>query len=185
MKGYIHRKLTKDKKIITGYHAQDYRVDDELSLPIESNPKNAWLGVGFYFWVEEEFAHYWGQDFKKESTGYYDIYKGDIEEENLLNASFSELGYFTFRNSIEYVLEHFRMKGMKLDLVKVNRFLADHIWSRLGVDGIIYDDLPNNPPGKERTYSEIPPLYYKKRIQIVVFNVKIIRKFALYKSELC
>ena len=64
------------------------------------------------------------------------------------------------------------MKASKIDVTldKVHRFLADKVWPELEITGIIYDDLPHNVPAKARLYSEIKPLYYKKRIQIVVFN---------------
>ena len=50
----------------------------------------------------------------------------------------------------------------------------------LGITGIIYDDKPTNPKNKNRVYSEIPDLYYKKRIQVVLFNLKNISNFELY-----
>ena len=52
--------LIGSKKTVTGYHSQEYRPT-ELTKPIKSFV-NTWLGVGFYFWAEETYAHYWGQD---------------------------------------------------------------------------------------------------------------------------
>jgi hypothetical protein len=54
----------------------------------------------------------------------------------------------------------------------------------LNICGIIYDDKPNNPAKKrDRIYSQIPDLYYKKRIQVVSFKLKNIHNFALYLDE--
>jgi len=74
-------------------------------------------------------------------------------------------------------------KGQDVDLQKVHRFLSDNIWKKMGIEGIIYDDLPSNPRHKGRVYSEIPDLYYKKRIQVVIFDLKNIRDFSIFFEE--
>ena len=55
--------LIGDKTFVKGYHAQEYRPT-ELTKPIRCFDKSAWLGLGFYFWLEVIYAHYWGQDKK-------------------------------------------------------------------------------------------------------------------------
>jgi hypothetical protein len=180
----IHRLIRKNIRYITAFHTQEWRPVG-LDSPIEGKPEEAWLGVGYYFWVEIEFAHFWGQDRKKSRTGFYDIYKAEIEETDLLNASFDEKTYFRFRQMIEDTISHFNAKRRQISLLKVNRFLADNFWGKHNVKGIIYDDLPQNNPSKGRFYSEIPPLYYKKRIQIVVFDKEIINNFAIEKESVC
>ncbi len=172
-----------NSEYIIGYHTQEYRVmNDPLGKPIKCLGKNAWLGIGYYFWTEEEFAHYWGQDFKM-ATGCYDIYKANINYENFINAVFDEEGYLFFREKIEETISHFNSKNISVTLEQVNRFLAENIWTEIGVEGIIYDDKPVNPKKSDRIYSEIPDLYYKKRIQIVVFSLKNIHNFALHLEE--
>lgn len=52
----IEHKSSNSKNFIVGFHTQEWRPDNELDFPIKANPKNAWLGVGYYFWAEEEFA---------------------------------------------------------------------------------------------------------------------------------
>ena len=65
----------------------------------------------------------------------------------------------------------------------MNRFLADNIWNDIGVESILYDDKPINPYKSDRVYSEIPNLYFKKRIQIVAFNLKNVSNFTLYLEK--
>lgn len=181
----IHRIITKDIKYITGYHTQEYRHTGTLENPIKGKPEEAWLGVGYYFWLEEDFAHYWGKDKKSHKTGYYDIYKADIEEGKILNATFNEKSYFKFRQMIEDTVQLFLKNHKKVTLLQVHRFLSDNFWTKLGITGIIFDDLPQNKDTKGRVYSYIEPLYYKKRIQLVVFDLPNIHNFAIFKEELC
>jgi len=181
----IHRSITKNIKLLTGYHTQEYRHTATLDKPIKAKPEDSWLGVGYYFWLEEEFAHYWGKDKKSKKTGYYDIYKAAIVEEKILNASFDENAYFRFRQIIEETIDHFQTKGKNVTLLQVHRFLSENIWPKIGITGIIFDDLPQNKETKDRIYSYIEPFYYKKRIQVVVFDLQNISTFVIFKEELC
>ncbi len=166
---------------IIGYHTQENRPN-QIKGPIPCNRKDAWLGKGYYFWAEEEFAHYWGTDMKSKNN-YYDIYQSEIENTNILNASFDEDSYFFFKNAIEKARVFFLKNGEDPDLQKVHRFLRDKFWLKLKINGIIFDDLPMNPNGKNRVYSDILPMYYKKRIQIAIFNKNIISNFAPFKIK--
>ena len=65
----------------------------------------------------------------------------------------------------------------------VNRFLLDNEWKKHKIEGIIFDDKPTNPRNKDRVYSEIPNLYYKKRIQIVIFRMKNISNFEFLEDQ--
>ncbi len=175
--------LIGNRTYIKGYHTQEYRAT-ELEQPIKCSDKNAWLGIGYYFWLEEEFARYWGQDFKiYGKSESYDIYRADLNIGNCINAVFDEDGYLFFREKIEETIQYFQNKGIPVSLEKVNRFLADNIWPKLGVEGIIYDDKPTNPRKSDRVYSEIPDLYYKKRIQIVIFKLKNVSNFELHLED--
>jgi len=166
-----------------GYHTQEYRANAPLlDKPIRCKGKNAWLGVGYYFWTELEFAHYWGQDFKV-STGYYDISRVSIDVENCLNTVFDEDCYFFFRKKIEETIDIFKNRNLTVSLEQVHRFLTDNVWTKHGIEGIIYDDKPTNPRKSDRIYSEIPDLYYKKRIQVMIFSLKNIRNFEIYLEE--
>ena len=165
---------------VRGYHAQECR-STELKRPIKCANKKAWLGFGYYFWLEEEFAHYWGLDAKiHEKSKSYDIYRADLDIKNCINTVFDEEGYLYFIEEIEDAILNFKNKGKSFSLAEINRFLAEKVWAKYGIEGIIYDDKPTNPRNKNRIYSEIPDLYYKKRIQIVIFELKNICNFELY-----
>ena len=91
----MERSIVTGKNYTIGYHTQEYRSNAQpLEEPIKCKGRTAWLGIGYYFWTEIEFAHYWGQDFKKRATGYYDIYKANLNTENCINTVFDEKGYF-------------------------------------------------------------------------------------------
>lgn len=180
----IQRENYKGKVCIVGYHTQEFREVGELSDPIICKGDDAWLGVGYYFWVEEEFSIYWGEDKKRGGkSGCYDVYKALLEEDRIINAVFSEEGYYYFRDSIEKAIRHLKSLGKDFSLEKVHRWLADEMWTQINIQGIMYDDIPKNPKYKNRVYSEIEPLYYKKRIQIVMFDLKNIHTFALHLEE--
>lgn len=176
-------KTVKGTKYLIGYHTQEFRaLSESLSAPIRCKGKNAWLGVGYYFWTDESYAHFWGLDFKC-ATGAYDIYKADLNIEDCINSVFDMEGYFFLKEKIEETIEHFARVGKKLTLEAVHRFLADGFWREFGVTGIIYDDKPINSAKFERIHSEIPDLYYKKRIQVVLFGLENIRNFDVYLEE--
>lgn len=178
-----------DKEFIVGYHCQEFRVEGELEKPITCSQKNAWLGIGYYFWIDVKFAHFWGVDFKKENTGYYDIYEALLDTEKCLNATFDEKGYYFYKDCVEEAIIFFKTNNEKVTLDKVNRYLKDKYWNKMGITGIIYDDLPINPYRKpQRQYSEIEInqntfFYYQKRIQIVIFNIENIYHFNLLLEE--
>lgn len=173
----LEREQINSQTYILGYHTQEWRNNNILSNPIICQRDDAWLGEGFYFWANLDFAHYWGLDSKRRNTGYYSIYKALIEEENLLNTSFNEIHNDLFTTSIELALQHLSQTIANIELVQIHRFLAENVWPRMGVTGIIYDDLPKNSSRNSRTYSHVPPLYYKKRVQIVLFNLAILHSF--------
>ena len=181
------QRVTIDNKVfLIGYHTQEFRYGRDLARPIECKMDNAWLGMGYYFWIDLEFAQYWGEDFKKKNNGYYDIYAAQIDIDNCINAVFNEEHYLFFRKCIEKTIEHFNKHNIPVTLKEVHQFLLDNFWEKQGVTGLLYDDLPYNPNYKpNRKYSVIAykehnqtkHLYYKKRIQVVVFSLKSIHNF--------
>lgn len=177
----MERLIINNRECFVGYHTQEYRAN-ELTAPIRCNSKTAWLGIGYYFWTELEFAKFWGEDFKQQ-TGYYDVYKAVVFVDKCINAVFNEEGYFFFKKKIEETIDHFISNGLTVKLEQIHKFLAEHIWPDLGIEGVIYDDKPTNPYKSDRIYSEIPDLYYKKRIQFVVFKLDNIHTFAPFLEE--
>lgn len=160
---------------IIGYHCQEHRKKAPLlknPLPCEDN--KAWLGEGYYyFWVEEVFAHHWGEDFK-DATGYYDIYKCEINTDNLLDTVFNYDHYIHFRTKIETAIKKLTLRGVPVSIDKVHKWLKDEVWSKTPVTGIVYSDISTN----KARFGVIHPLYYIKRIQIATFDLQIIHNFA-------
>jgi hypothetical protein len=162
---------------LIGFHAQEFRSEEQpLDNPLKCTSHEAWLGFGYYFWVDESNAHRWGKQSKRR-TGQYDIYQAAIEEMGILNTSFSETAYFFWKETIDKVIASFKQQGLLVSLVEVQRYLVDKYWPTAKITGIIYDDLPQGG-----THSEISPLFYKKRIQIVVFDLKKIVTFDLLRE---
>ena len=169
--------LIGDKTVVKGYHTQECRVE-KLDQPLKS-ANDARLGVGYYFWIEEDFAHNWGK-IKKSQSGAYDIYTADLNIKKCLNTVFNEKHYLFFRIMIKEVIQQFKNKGISANLEEVNRFLCDNVWQAFEIKCIIYDDKPTNKPKKNLIYSEIPDLYYNKRIQLAIFDLEDISNFELY-----
>ena len=181
----MERSTLNGKTFLVGYHTQECRDSGILENPMLCDASNAWLGIGYYFWTEVEFAHHWGQMVKM-STGAYDIYRAYLDIDNCVNAVFDEKGYFFFRKQVEKAIVFLKSQGMaQVTLQQVHRFLADNIWPNTPtpVSGILYDDIPQNPKDKSRVYSEITPLYYKKRIQIAIFDRRNVFEFQLFIEE--
>ncbi len=180
----MERKKIKEESYIIAYHTQEER-GKELDEPIDCYRDDAWLGIGSYYWVDLEFAHYWGHD-SKTNTGHYCIYKSEVNEEGILNATFSEEEYLFFLRSIEKARKKLTISRKDVTLKNVHQFLSDEVWSSCNLKGIIFDDLPVNPKKGGRVYSDILPLYYKKRIQMVVFDKNNIKTFQPYlRYEKC
>lgn len=181
-----------EKPYLTAYHTQ-YCTDEKLTFPERCKSINSWLGIGYYFWTDIIFAHYWGEDFKKKETGYYDIYKANLDTSQCLNCTFNADHYFFFKESVEKAIQRFKDANKTVTLQRVHDFLRERFWTKLGVTGIIYDDLPTNPNRRpNRKYSvveyeengKLKFFYYHKRIQIVIFNKNNIHNFALHLDKL-
>ena len=188
----MERIVLDGRNFIIGYHTQEFRHDGILTKPILCNIDNAWLGIGYYFWTDIEFARYWGEDFKMKKSGYYDIYTAYLDTDKCINAVFDEKQYFFLRRCIDKAIDRYEKTGTQITLKRVNEFLAENFWTKHGVSGIIYDDLPFNPSSKpDRKYSLIEYkeygntrfFYYKKRIQIAMFSLNNIKNFNLHLEE--
>jgi hypothetical protein len=73
------------------FHTQENR-GKKLKEPIICLKSNAWLGDGFYFWLDEQDAFFWGNTSKKK-TGKYDVYLGNIDCDDVLDTVFNEEHY--------------------------------------------------------------------------------------------
>jgi len=164
---------------IIGYHTQEFRESEQsLNFPVLCSDSKAWLGNAYYFWLNLDFAKYWGMDMKR-LTSKYDVYIAHIQLDNFLNTTFNEVHYELWIDSVEEVIKMLDKENKNITLKAAHRFLMDKFWKPLGINGIIYDDLPHNNYNKKRTHSLLDPLYYKKRIQVAVFNTELIHNFEL------
>lgn len=160
------------------YHTQE-KWRQKLTKPIICSRNNAWLGVAYYFWDDETDAIHWGHK-SKANTGFFEIYKADIECENVLDTVFNEEHYKFWVRQIEKAAKHISIKtGLKASLKEINQYFKEKAnWSEIA-DGILFQDLP---------ISEdliVKDLYYRKRIQIAVYNLEIISNFAFHSDMKC
>ena len=160
------------------YHTQE-KWKSRLIEPIACTRKDAWLGTAYYFWADEVDAIQWGHKSKR-STGFFEIYKSDIECENIFDTVFNEEHYLFWIKQIEKVAKNILIKtGLKASLKEINQYFKDKAtWSEI-TDGIMFQDLPFSDDLLVEDFN------YRKRIQIAVFNMKIINNFALHYEMEC
>lgn len=159
------------------YHTQEKR-DARLYKPICCYKENAWLGHGCYFWKDEYDAHIWGNLFKRK-TGRYEIYKGEIESDNFLDAVFDENGYNFFIAQIEKAAEDYKIKtNREPDVKAICLYIMQVAKWNSELDGVLFAD---NPEGK----TAIAGFPYRRRIQAVLYNLERLNRFYFYKEEKC
>jgi hypothetical protein len=164
---------------LTAYHSQSYQVP-HLAFPSVARGFDLWLGDGYYFWQDEYFAKWWGENKKTTKTQQrYTIYKADLtfKDDDFIDTVFNEEDYYNFCLNIEkFARKCQKNLGRKPSLEEFNEFLEDYkLWQN--IDVIRFQDVPENDE-----HIEVTGFYYKKRIQIRVRNPKIITNFALYKN---
>ncbi len=160
------------------YHTQE-KWEKRLSEPIECTKDNAWLGVAWYFWYDEDDAHFWGITSKKR-TGYYEIYSADISDENVLDTVFNEEHYLFWVKQIEKAQKVIAKKtGRELNLKQLNDYFVERqIWTKFS--GIMYQNIPEKGPNEI-----VKDFHYKKRIQIAVYDLGIMSNFAHHAEGKC
>ena len=159
------------------YHTQEKWAAPILEPIICTDPE-VWLGEAYYFWYTLDDAHYWGMK-KKKSTGYFEVYQAEIECDNLLDTVFNEIHYLFWLKNIEKALKRFAKANITASLTVINEYFKDNkIWTKF--DGIMFQDISTNPD----KYA-IQKFYYKKRIQVGLFNKLIISNFALRYDCIC
>ena len=157
------------------YHTQEKR-GGRLYKPIICTRKDAWLGYGYYFWDDVTDADKWGVN-SKNKTGYYQVYKGVIDGEGILDTVFSEKDYSFFIQAIEKVVCDCRNKsGRDAEISDVCRYLMEVAkWDTM-MDGVLFADSPN---------TEIKSFNFRRRIQMVLYNLNCLESFNLLKEEHC
>ena len=157
------------------YHTQEKR-QNRLKMPILCTRRDAWLGNGYYFWDDQYDAVIWGQQSKKH-TGAYEIYKGVVESENVLDTVFSEEGYRFFLDAINKVIEECHEKsGRNIGTKDVCKYIMKKAKWQDFLDGVLFADCPN---------TEIERYNYRKRIQLVLYNLDCLVSFDFLKEGCC
>lgn len=160
------------------YHTQE-QWEYRLTKPILCVRRNAWLGTAYYFWDDEIDAIQWGHKSKR-NTGFFEVYKATIESENVLDTVFNEEHYNFWVKQIEKAAKYISMKtGLKASIKEINQYFKDKAkWSEI-TDGIMFQDLPVSDDLLVRD------LYYRKRIQMAVYDLEIISNFTLHFDMGC
>ena len=157
------------------FHTQEKR-DCRLYKPVLCTRKDAWLGHGYYFWDDIHDADAWGSC-SKNKTERYEVYVGIIESENILDTVFSEHDYQFFLKAIKSVKDDCINKtGRNPSIVDVCSFIMNVAKWHTAMDGVLFSDSPN---------TEIVKFNYRKRIQIVLYNLKCLVSFKFLKEEHC
>jgi hypothetical protein len=162
----------------TMYHTQEGR-EVRLLEPVKCTNDYAWLGAGYYFWYSEEDAHFWGNE-AKHATSYYEIYSSEIDCENVLDTVFNEEDYLFWIRQIEKCAKKFFDETkVKPSLKEINTFFREKgVWDDF--DGILFQDISSR---RERYL--VTKFFYKKRIQLVVYDKSIIISFKFESQSKC
>lgn len=143
-----------------------------------------WLGDGYYFWQDYEFAEEWA---KVRRYPVADIYTVDLDidfkkDEDVIDTVFNEEDYYKFIEKIEYFAKlYFKKFGVKPNLIDFNNFIQDNnyqLWR--SIKAIRFQDTPDNNERSKR-YLLVNKFPYKKRIQIVVFDKEKTFNFTVTK----
>lgn len=153
------------------YHTQEKR-GRRLEKPLLAKRKNAWLGVAYYFWKEEVDAIHWGNK-SKNSTGYFEVYKANIDCSDVLDTVFNEEHYYFWLEQIEKAAKKIiKITNRKATIKEINSYFSEKARWRESITGIMFQDLPKSED------LLVLDFYYRKRIQLAVFNLEIILTFA-------
>jgi hypothetical protein len=166
------------------YHTTS-SLDGIITFPDLTTESDNWLGDGFYFWQDPEFADWWGDTFKCKiwnTSRKFDVYEANLEfnESDFIDTVFNENDYYNFVSTVEKFAKKFqKIFRKKPTLDDFNLFLKRHnVWESVSI--IRFQDVPAN-----NQLVEVNGYYYKKRIQIRVNKAEIISSFAHLKRKDC
>jgi hypothetical protein len=166
------------------YHAQEHRAGSSaLSAPLICASEEAWLGAGYYFWVERFCAEWWGLSFKRTGGMGYDLYAAWLllDEDWVLNTTFSERDYAIWRATIEEAIQYYQpeeeapVRRLRPVQLKDIMEMVHDLHKAFGFQAIVYDDqVTQSSPiiYKERATGKTKTFHYQKRIQVVVFDLE-------------
>ncbi len=173
------------------YHTQEFR-GRHISAAIPTYRDDAWLGAGCYFWYDLEDAHAWGKSSKRK-TGQYAVYESVIAVDKVLDTVFNEAHYLFWLRQIDKVLAEYDKLGRKPTLKELNAYLRNKSGLKDDITGILFQDMPSNAsvsgiePIQYGKYPNIKTRYfvYRKRVQLVVYDSKIIATFTSLTANNC
>lgn len=159
------------------YHTQEKRAR-RLRVSVETVRSDAWLGRGHYYWYYEDDAISWGNH-SKNATGYYEIYRADIDCSEVLDTVFNEEHYLFWIEAIEKFSTKTIRQGKEVTIKELNSYFKEQgIFG--DATGVMFQEVPKND---NRVL--VKGLYYKKRIQIAIYKINIIDNFAFHYENKC
>lgn len=159
------------------FHTQENRGSEKLTSPIKCCRDDAWFGETHYFWENVDDADYWGK-VSKRATGLYDVYCSNIDCSDFLDTVFNEEHYRVWLNSIEKLALKFKIElGKELSLKELNDYFKDKGLYK-EVEGVVFQDISGN-----EKHFLIRSFQYKKRIQLAIFNEKVIKDFVFLHTN--
>ena len=157
------------------YHTQEKR-ESRLYQPVLCTRRDAWLGHAYYFWDDMLDADVWGAKSKRR-TGHYEVYKGVIESENILDTVFSESDYQFFLHTINMAIADCqKMTGRMPEISDICRYLMRVAKWDTVLDGVLFSDSPN---------TDIERFNYRKRIQLALYKPNSLTSFEFVKEGRC
>jgi len=153
------------------YHTQEKRAE-KLKQPVKSLRSDCWLGYGWYFWEILDFAKAWGIQ-SKNKTGNYEIYKARIKSSYILDTVFNREEYTVYSEMLDEIGRSFFSGTQRL---MSKRAMNDYLQEKSDweIEGILFADTPTN-----QRFSLIKNLFYRKRIQLVIFKLELVKSFEL------
>lgn len=160
------------------FHTQEKR-HIRLKKPIFCYNSDAWLGNAYYFWYDETDAIHWGNNYKRRTLS-FEIYKADVECDKILDTVFNEDHYKFWVLQIEKAASAIIKKtGSKASIREINQFFIEKVNLKKDIDGVMFQDLPFSPDLLVVNFN------YRKRIQVAVYNSKIINNFVFHSEMVC
>lgn len=163
--------------MITVYHTNEHRGTEIIVYAVGAEQ---WLGDAFYFWQDIEFAEEWAKS-PRNKYSKSDIYTVELDlnfeqDEDVIDTVFNQEDYYKFVEKIEYFANIYTLKfKTKPTLEEFNNFILDHnlpFWK--DIKAVRFQDLPLND---KKDYLKVIGFFYKKRIQIALFDTtKLLKK---------
>lgn len=178
--------------MIKVYHTNEDR-GEKTKKPVFAEGNHQWLGDAFYFWQDYEFAEEWGYNricnkskYRKGEFTHFDIYEAnlniDFPSDEVIDTVFNQEDYRKFLEKLEWFAVKYKSEfETKPTLEEFNDFIYDFdLWK--DIKAIRFQDLPTK---SNRDYLKIKNFYYKKRIQIAVYDISILSSFEHIQNLEC